>query len=340
MLSLSGGTFTVPAAADGADGERAAARSLAEQGSMAYNEQRFGDAVDLFERAEALVHSPVHLLYLARASVRLGRLVKAQEAYIKITREQLPEGAPEAFTNAAVEAQTELEALKPRIPHLTVRISGAGNRTPELLLDGQPVPAVLVGVPMPVDPGDHTLEARAEGAQSASQQLAVGEGHQGDVELVLTPVEAVATTAPEPLAPPPSAAAADRGGNDTMRYIGYGSLGLGAAGLVFGIVNTLSASRTQDEADSKFVEFGCDIDPAGRGPSDCTADQIGEIGSLDDDVASAKTLSVVGYAVGAVGIGAGVALLVLAMDDDDSASNEPRLTPWVGLNAVGLSGTF
>jgi len=61
-------------AQEGADDEnRAAARSAAVAGATAMNEGRFAEAADLFTRAEALVHAPTHLLYLARTQVKLGR---------------------------------------------------------------------------------------------------------------------------------------------------------------------------------------------------------------------------------------------------------------------------
>src|SRR5882672_8884200 len=75
------------------DEQRSGARAAATQGAQAFSEKRWADAIDLFTRAESLVHSPVHLLYLARAYEKLGSLVKARESYIKITNEEQPAGA-------------------------------------------------------------------------------------------------------------------------------------------------------------------------------------------------------------------------------------------------------
>ena len=62
------------------DEEKAGARAAATQGQAAYEKKNWAEALDLFTRAESLVHSPVHLLYKARALVQLGQLVKAREA--------------------------------------------------------------------------------------------------------------------------------------------------------------------------------------------------------------------------------------------------------------------
>ena len=55
--------------------ERAGARAAAGEGLKAFNEGRHAEAIDLFTRAESLVHAPPHLLYIARANEKLGWLV-------------------------------------------------------------------------------------------------------------------------------------------------------------------------------------------------------------------------------------------------------------------------
>ena len=73
---------TVPVYAQ-TDEARAGARSLATEGATAFSDGRFKDAVELFSKAESLVHAPPHLLFIARASTKLGQFVKAREAYEK-----------------------------------------------------------------------------------------------------------------------------------------------------------------------------------------------------------------------------------------------------------------
>src|SRR5688572_12247306 len=82
------------------DEQRAAARSLATEGATAFNEGRYQDAVDMFTKAESLLHAPPHLLFLARSHAKLGQLVKAREAYMKVVKETLPPNASPAFRNA------------------------------------------------------------------------------------------------------------------------------------------------------------------------------------------------------------------------------------------------
>src|SRR6195952_4861152 len=77
-----------PCALAQTDDDRAGARVAATEGVKASNEKRWADAADLFTRAESLVHSPVHLLFKARALIQLGQLVKARETLLEINREQ------------------------------------------------------------------------------------------------------------------------------------------------------------------------------------------------------------------------------------------------------------
>ncbi len=89
------------------DADRAAARSFATQGLQAFEAGRWSESEALFMRAEALVHAPPHLLYYARASVKEGKLVQANEAYVKILREPLGDKAPRAFIEAQQAAAAE-----------------------------------------------------------------------------------------------------------------------------------------------------------------------------------------------------------------------------------------
>jgi hypothetical protein len=63
--------------------------------------------------------------------------------------------------------------------------------------------------------------------------------------------------------------------------------------------------------------------------------------ALDDDAASAKKLAIVGFAVGGVGIAAGVTLFLLSNKKQEPApSSALRVSPWVGYRSAGVTGTF
>jgi hypothetical protein len=303
---------------------------MAEQGATAYGEKRYADAVDLFTRAEALFHSPVHLLYVARANTALGRLVKAQEAYIKIVRAQLEPGSPEAFKRAVADADTELEKLKPRIPQVTLRILGADGSSPEVYVDGEPVPPVLVGVAMPIDPGKRTFEVRAAGRLPAERTVVVEEGEASQVELELAPAP------DETAATPVSTAVGDTtviepasDDQGALRIGAWVGVGVGAVGVGLGTWFLVDKLSIETEAD----------DLAAQCSRPCPDAQRLVIDGRDQAAADAGSKSLIGYAVGGIGIAAGVTLFVLSSDDSDSAT-APSFTPWVGLGQAGVRGRF
>jgi hypothetical protein len=115
-----------------------------------------------------------------------------------------------------------------------------------------------------------------------------------------------------------------------MRIGAYAAFGVGAVGLGLGTVFLLKAGSKRSDADALC-----------NGPNGtCPSDKKAEIEQLDADAKSASTLSVVGFAVGGVGIAAGVVMLIMSGKSESSAAAGPALYPWVGANAAGLAGRF
>lgn len=336
----------VPAAAQ-TEEEIAGARSAATQGVKAYETGDYAQAVDLFQRAESLVHAPPHLLYMARAHEKLRHFVTARELYNKIIRENLPASAPQAFRDAQAAAAEEIRGVEPRLAHLTVTVEAPPGVVPTVIMDGKEVPAALLGVPRPVDPGEHVVEAKADGYIATKQVTALNEGGTGALAFKLevdpdAPLAAALAPAaveePQPVAQPAAMPqdTAPRDQSSGLRTPAYISFGVGAVGLGAGVFFTLQSASKRSDADDLYDEC------ASRGvDGQCKQDDplSSEVASLDDDAGSAQTLAIVGYAVGGLGIAAGVTLLLLDMQTAGSAS-EPRIVPWVGYQSAGVSGTF
>jgi hypothetical protein len=322
-----------PAALAQGDTERAGARAAATEGGKAFDEGRYKEAIDLFTRAESLVHAPPHLLFIARSHEKLGQLVKAREAYLKITREKLAADAPDPFKEAQAAATQELSALEPRVPYLTITVKGDGADGATVSMDDQPVPKALVGVPYPVDPGEHKLQATGTGVQSPVQTITVKEGAKESIELALAPAEGAGAGPGEGASGSGEVSLGDAGptsgGTNGMRIGAYVALGVGVVGLAGGTFFLLQASSKESEADDL-----CTLPGGG-----CPADKADEIKALDDDASSARTLATVGFIVGGVGIATGVTLFILS-SNKSSASNKPGIEPWVGLGSAGVSGRF
>jgi hypothetical protein len=334
------------------DNERAGARAAATEGLKAFDAKRYADAADLFSRAESVIHSPVHVLYIARSQVALGTLVKAQETYRKLAREELAANAPPPFRKAVEDANRELKELEPRLPYVTVTVPGRGDAAVEM--DGKRVPPGLVGVPLPVDPGAHKFKTTAEGL-SKELSVTLKEGERQNVALTLEPAQspagaqpgapAAAAPSPAPSAATPAAAApaaapmatppvpTEEGKSGSwMRIAGFAGIGVGVVGVAVGTIFLAQSGSKSSEGNKIFDR--CDPTPAG-----CSAAERAQIDKLDEDAKSSKiTMSVVGYAVGGVGLAAGITLLVLAPKSQSTTAR--RVTPWVGYNSVGVQGSF
>jgi hypothetical protein len=324
------------------DEQRSGARAAATQGAQAFAEKRWADAIDLFTRAESLVHSPVHLLYMGRAYEKLGALVKARESYIKITNEEMPAGAAQPIRAAHADAEKELEAIEPRVPYVSVVVQGGGAKPVTVAMDGVQVPAALIGVPRPVDPGEHRFEAVSEGMDSAVSSIAVREGRSETVVLTLHPAAggapvvggaAVAPAGgqgagyPPPANPPPQQ---DSGGHGISPFT-WVAFGVGAVGIGIGAGFAVSSSNKVDESNKLCP-------PNSEGKSTCSASDAPRAAELDDQARTAKTISIVGFVAGGVGLATGATLLVLGLTQKPAKT--AMVTPWVGLGSAGVNGRF
>jgi hypothetical protein len=334
------------------DEQRAAARDLATSGLDAFKAGNYDQALDNFTKAESLFHALPHLLFIARAQVKLGHYVKAREAYMKVVKEVLPANASQAAHDAQSSASSEVSNIEPKIGRVTINVEGK-EKAKDLVvtIDGAPIASVLIGVPTAIDPGDHKIEGVATGLKG-SAQVTVASGQRQDVALKLeadasavppaaagvaaapgaeTPPPAAAPTAPaEPPPAAPGAPPADQGtshGTNGLRIGSYVAFGVGAVGLVGGTVFMLQSGSKFSDADKL-----CTLP---NGACDLTVKD--KVNSLDSDAKSARTLGIVGFAVGAAGIGAGVTLLVLSLHHQ---ANATTVSPWVGLNSAGVRGTF
>jgi hypothetical protein len=327
---------------------------MATEGARAFAAQRWSEAVDLFTRAEALVHAPPHLLFLARARVKLGQLVLARETYTRIVRENIPPNAPAAFVDAQTAAKAELPAIEPRIAMLTVTVTGADAKAVSVTVDGQKLASVFVGGPKPIDPGEHKVQATSDGMASDLVILHVKEGARQSVSLALAPQKgaapiAAATIAPASpsvatpststspaqhsvSAPPPDAAAPPaEGGSNGLRIASYAALGVGTAGLAVGTVFGLQSLSKRSSADDLCADA-----------SHCPLSNKDQVERLDEDARKAQTLATIGFIAGGVGVATGITLLVLSgkKQDQSALRRGPTIQPWLGYQSAGVNGTF
>ena len=178
------------------DADRAAARELFVEGVKLQEAGNFADALDRFQRAQAVFSAPTHLLHIAECDAALGRLVESAETYRTLVRTPLPAGSPQAFLTAQQQGATELAQVEPRIPSIRLLVKPERVARLTIHIDGQPMSAALVGVQRPTDPGMHTVVVTAPGYARNEQKVTLVEKETKDVSVALQVGSGVTYMAP------------------------------------------------------------------------------------------------------------------------------------------------
>ncbi len=199
------------------DADRKAARDLFFQGVDLQNAGKFAEALDKFQRAQAVVNAPTNLLHIAECQAAETKLVEAAETYRAVGRFNLGPNPPAPFVAAQSQAAAELAQLEPRIPELTIDVAPPNIPTVQVTIDDQPIPTALVGVSRPVNPGPHKIAAQAPGYSREEKTVDVKERSKQKMTLELKatggvtygPAGAAAGAAaqPGPTPPPPASSA-------------------------------------------------------------------------------------------------------------------------------------
>ncbi len=180
-----------------------------------------GDARE-FGVAAAMLPDNARLAYnLARSEERAGHLEAAVEAYERYLRL-----APQAEDHAAVE--TILKQLRTRIsesmPAVVMASEPAGA---EVRVDGEAASRGTTPLTVKLAPGPHRVRFSLEGFDERAEVLTVKAGADNELRVELVASDAGA------LRP----------------WLGWGGIGLGAAGLALGVVYDLKARDTVDESE-------------------------------------------------------------------------------------------
>lgn len=306
----------------------AAARALALEGVALAEAGDCNGAIDRFSRAEQLFHAPTILLGLGECQCKVGRLVEGTENLNRVARENLGPNPPKAFSDAQEKARQLHAAYLPKVGKLTLKVQSPSDAPFVLSVDGAEVPAALVGVARPIDPGTHEVRAEGQAYQPATQTVTVGEGQAQELTLVLELLPEAAPVAPPPpvdTPPPPPPPAPEP--NLVPAYIAFG---VGAVGIGVGSYFGLSAMSAQSDLDETCRDRAC--------PESAS----GEIDSMQSDA----TIATVGFGVGLVGIAAGAYLWLTAEPGGTSGSGStPRpegiaVRAFLGPTSAAIAGEF
>jgi hypothetical protein len=179
-----------PAAADSEEIKRAR-----DQFGQALSLQTGGDwagALALLKEVAVVKPTPQVRFNIALCEERLGRLVAALGNYELAASDAQTEKADQV----RLEVGSRLEALKARVPRVVVS-RGENADSATISLDGVSLGDSVLNIPLPADPGPHTVEATQIGFQPFKQTFRIAEQQTATIRVKLEPEP----TKIEPLAP-------------------------------------------------------------------------------------------------------------------------------------------
>jgi hypothetical protein len=309
--------FAAPAMAQSA-ADKETARSLMDQGDDLRTKGDLKNALARFQAANEIMHVPTTALEVAKTQVALGQLVEARDTLAQIISSSPAPREPPQFRDARAEAQKLDASLEPRVPTLTVAVTGAKEGAAvSLSVDGVAVPAAVIGLPRRLNGGHHVLVATTS-TQEGRAEIDIAEGEKKDVSITLATVAkpTVPTTdTPEPL-PTPEA--------HRSFVVPITLFAIGGASLVVGAI-----TGAMELSQASSLQTGC-------ANKVCPPSQYGALDSAN----TLATVSTIMFAVSGAFVIGGVISIFVGKPSAPTPTQTAHVEPWLGFGAAGLRGTF
>jgi hypothetical protein len=304
---------SVPAFAEPTAAEKETARNLMQEGRDLRDAKDLRGALQRFLAADQLMGVPTTGYEVAATQVALGLLVEARETLGRVRRLAVQPKEPPPFKEARQKAEALDDTLDARIPAVTVIVKGGVGA--KLTVDDIAVPPALVGLPLRIDPGHHTIVGNLPTTRG-EVTVDLVEGDKKQVELLLAPK--IADPPLDTGEPPPTTTTSK--GSYVPAILAFGLAGAGVA--VGTITGVMTLSKQSDLA-------------AACPNKTCGPAQHG-------DIDSANALGLVStIAFIAAGSSAALGIVLFFVGKPSAVKVEAaRVEPWIGLGAVGARGTF
>jgi hypothetical protein len=281
-----------------------------EQGVEQFKAGNFAAACDLLADSYRLEPLPGVLFTWATCELRADRVASAAEhygAYVDAVG-RLSAADRQAEEERRQVAERERARILPEIPYLTVTVAAEALHTSTVHRDGQLVPAELLGVEVPVDPGEHVIDFEtADGSHAQQRVLLAKHEHKTIVLGFAKPREVIKAPV---VVPPPL-----RSARVVSRWV-YVTGGVGVAGVLTGSIAGLLALRDKHVVDDECIGPKCS--PRGKDAADAAGLEA--------------TVSTVGFGVGFAGLITSAILYAV-----DGSRGDARATPRRGWSVIAIS---
>lgn len=337
LLSRAGTAEPTPA-------DKSLATSLFKEGRALVDQGHIAEGCRKLEESQRLDPGGGTLLNLALCHEKEGRTATAWAEFTEALGIAKRDDRPQR----AEFARTHIAQLEPSLSRLVVQVPHAADAPDiEIKRDGSVIGRAAWGSPMPVDPGDHLIEASAPGKVTWKETVNVGP--KGDTKtLAVPPLEAA----------PPSAASNGAAPTSPGLVVGNNSAAPGGDGAPFaGSFDTGSApggsARTRSgPSPAAWVALGIGVVAAGAGTyfglraislqseadRDCPNDRCRGNGAQENsDAIRAANLSTAGLAIGLLGIGFGTYLFFATSAPAHPAAAASGADPRMKVDGARLS---
>jgi hypothetical protein len=301
---------------------------------------RYEEAYREFKEAYARSPSWKILGNLGITAMKLERDSEAIDAFKKY----LAEGGKQIDAEERAQVQRDLSTLESGAARLTLQSEPAGATIEDerFPATGQPIRNAYStgGAPLVIGvrPGRHRFTAKLAGRTDVVWEVELSPRQEESRTFVMPepvtapPPRPAPVASPSPVTPPASPAAEPSGSG--LRTGAYVALGAGVVGLGVGTFFGLRARGKYADANA-ITDDPANCPPTGPcelpGALYDRRERFAEAGD------SAKAISIVGFALGGVGLATGVTLFVIS---GNKSTAEARVQPFVGVGNVGLLGSF
>lgn len=310
-----------PSAAD-----QAAAQVLFDQGMKLMEERRFPDACPKFVESLRLDPGIGTQFNLAECYENVGQTASAWTNFLEVAGAAAGASQPER----AKVARSRAAALEPRLSRLLIDVDPSA-RPPglEVRRDGAIVRSAVWGIAVPIDPGEHLIEASAPGKRPWKDTTDVrGEGAVVTVRVPALPdaPRSAAPSASGAPGPPVVAQVVDAPDEPRpwQRPLGLIVAGVGVAGLGMGIAFGLVASARHDDS-LAYCPNSEDL---------CSAEGV----RMRDEAITAAHASTAAFILGGAAVAGGGILFFTA--PSGSAGGGAAVKVSAGGSGVAVSGRF
>lgn len=298
----------------------ARAADLFKQGRTLMEQGKTEEACAAFFASKELVMKAVTMINLAQCDEKLGKTASALGAFTKglsLAREEKNQERVEIATDG-------IARLEPKVIRVSFTVP-TENGDVTLQLDGEDLPLSVAKSPTPIDPGQHSVVAKAPGRVDWSGGFTVAPTDK--VLTIPVPVlEAVQTVKPDetpPDKPPPNRV---RKKKPASYVSGWAVLGFAGGGLslLTGIITGAASLGMSEKLKEECTNQTCDADHEG---------------DLSTALALANTSNVL-LPLGAVGIALGGVAFAIDKPSEDDTAEEPAVSLRIGPAFTGIQGTF